>query len=73
MRFNFKITKKLSIQIFASKFRASFKFIEIVYDRFIDYSFYVTIFNVGLRVYYINEKQQKALQKLHEALGDMEE
>ena len=69
----FQITKKLTFQLSARKILANFTLIDIRYDRFIDYSIYLTFCNMTLRFTYENEKQREAMKKLHKCLSEMED
>jgi hypothetical protein len=67
-----QITKKLSLRLHAHKFRSSFTFIAVYIDRFIDYQLVLEFLNMKLTLYYVNTKQQEALKRLHENLGNNE-
>lgn len=68
-----QLTKKLTLLLSARKVLANFTLIDIRYDRFIDYSVYLTFCNMTLRFTYENEKQREAMKKLHKCLSEMED
>jgi hypothetical protein len=68
-----QLTKKLSFRLFVRKFSANFTLIDISYDKFIDYSVYLTLCNITLRFTYENENQREALKNLHKCLSEMED
>jgi hypothetical protein len=67
-----QLTKKLTLQLSARKVLANFTLIDIRYDRFIDYSVYLTFCNMTLRFTYENEKQREAIKKWHEVNAEAE-
>jgi hypothetical protein len=69
---HFQIGKKLSITL-SAKFRrfVEFVFIQVSYDRFLNYNFEIIFLNIKLRITYENTKQLEALERMHKTLSEM--